>query len=81
MGGLIALLILGWGIGLLLMATIAAGSIAEARGRSKGNWQLLALMYGIFAVIAVYLMPPLTTIPAASRSPTPTAPPTPSTRP
>ncbi len=80
MGGLIAIFVLGWGIGLLVMVMTAAGSIAEAKGRGKGNWQLLALMYGIFAVIAVYLMPPLTTMPAAPRSATAPAPPIPSTR-
>ncbi len=80
MGGLIAVLVLGWGIGLVVMVMVAAGSIAEAKGRGKGNWQLLALMYGILAVITVYLMPPLTTTLVASRSVAAPAPSTPATR-
>ena len=54
--GLIAL---GWVIGLWILMLVAAGEVAKARGRSFGNWAWLGLMYGIIAVVVVYLMPPL----------------------
>lgn len=56
---IIGLVALGWVIGLWVLMLVAAGEIAKIRGRSFGNWAFLGLIYGIVAVIAVYLMPPL----------------------
>lgn len=60
MGALIVLALLGWSVGLWVLFIWAAGTIAKTKGRSFGNWGWLAFLYGGFAVIAVYLMPPLT---------------------
>jgi hypothetical protein len=59
MAGLIGLFTLVWIIGLWILFIWAAGTIAKTKGRSFGNWGWLAFAYGGFAVIAVYLMPPL----------------------
>lgn len=56
---LFALIAIGWVIGLWVLMFVAAGEIAKVRGRSFGNWAILGLVYGLIAVIAVYLMPPL----------------------
>lgn len=59
MAGFIALGTIAWAIGLWVLFIWAAGTIAETKGRSFGNWGWIAFLYGAFAVIAVYLMPPL----------------------
>ena len=79
---IIGLIALGWIVGLWVLMLVAAGEVAKVRGRSFGNWACLGLMYGIIAVVVVYLMPPLEpkTTPAASRSGASPAPQIPSSR-
>ena len=55
---LLALLLIGWSIGLWWLLIWAAGNIAKAKGRTFSNWATLAALYGIVAVITVALMPP-----------------------
>lgn len=70
MAGFIALAFIAWAIGLWVLFAWAAGTIAKTKGRSFGNWAWIAVAYGVFAVLAVYLMPALEPkqIPAATKS-------------
>ena len=55
----LALIALVWGLGLWVLLAWVASEIAFSKGRSSNIWGLLGFLYGIFAVIAVALMPPL----------------------
>jgi len=59
MAAFFMLISLAWALGLWLLFIVAACAIAEAKGRNTTNWGWLALFYGLLAVIAVALMPPL----------------------
>ena len=55
----LAIIVLAWAIGLWALLMWVAGSVAQARGRTFGNWAMLAFAYGIIAVIAAAVLPPL----------------------